>query len=510
MISRERPPLAVLLYLLGRHNLLVWHSPDEFVALRPPDTASSGDPRAVRLSWLDRWWHLAVVWLPPFLALGLALSCVFVPTMRLPGLLLAMSTLVYGAIMMAVPVLADVVRLCRRFVGTTSNWPESGRQLIEQNWSISLCHVTDPDRTEELLQATRDHVGNLIFATRAARSRNSTMMLVWSHSGITTSAARGAACQTSQVTRVAGTGLDLLIMREPGDESVPQVSTDPIDPVRLLGLFLLTVAVVLASLASFVAGQERAACGTQCDGRPISYGGALYWLLGRMLLMGDAGGVSPGTTGARVLGLIVTALGLTVIAVIVATGVQTARKNKKDVQDLEDRVRQSLESAAKAAMGSVFINYRQGEDNLTVAGLCGTLSSCFGPEKVFMDIRSMPPGTRYPDALRARLDASDVLLAVIGQDWLTRLEQRMTSTRLDWVRFEISTAIHSGKTIIPVLLDDATLPTADRLPPDLAELAHRQVCQLRWTSLDEDTTRLVATITSQLRRGSAQGDLASA
>ncbi|MDQ3275012.1 MAG: toll/interleukin-1 receptor domain-containing protein [Actinomycetota bacterium] len=493
----------MLLYLLGRQNLVVWRAPDEFVALRPPDTTTmSGDRPAVRLQWLDRWWDMLVVWVPPFSALLLVVPLVFVPTLLLPALLLVMATVLYSVAIMTAPVLYGLLWLCRRLAGMVSDQHEAGTQLIEQNWSMSLCHVTDPSRTEDVLRAARNRVGKLVPAAESSRTQGPTATLVWNERCITTSAARDAASVAAEVTRIAETGVDLLILREPGDESVPRVGVYLVDPVRFLGLFFVGIAGSIAYQAHIVSDQERAACGAQCDGRPASYGDALYWLLSHLVLRGDPGDLSPATAEARLIGLTVTLLGVTMIGVIVAVGVQAARTRKKNAQELDEKVRHSLESSAKAAWGSVFINYRQGVEGLAVAGLYRILSDRFGSDKVFLDIRSMPPGTRYPDELRAKLDASKVVLAVIQQDWLDRLEEHQHTAGPDWVRYEISTALRTGKTVIPVLLNDATLPTASELPADMADLVdvtHRQRCRLRWTSLDEDLTRLVAAIEPHLR-----------
>lgn len=501
-VNRERPPLAVLLYLLSRRNSVVWRSPDEFVALRPPEAITiSGSRREVRLRWLDRWWEVLVVWLPPLSALLLAVPLIFVPMLRLVALLLAIVVLLYAVIAMLAPLLYGLLRLCRRFVGSVPDRPEAGGLFIQQNWSISLCHVTDPSRTEDVLRGARDRVRDLVRAAEPDQAQGAPTTLVWDERCITTSAAREAARVAAEVTRIPETGVDLLILREPGDESLPRIGVGVTDPVPFVGLFFLGVTIIIAYSAYLVSGEERAACGTQCDGRPADYGDALYWLLSHLIFLGDPGGLSPATTGARILGLAVTVLGATTIGVIAAAVAQVGRAHKKKIQGLEEKVRRSLEASAKAAWGSVFINYRRGSEDHTlfIAEMCRRLSGRFGPDKVFFDIRSISPGTRYPDDLRENLDTSKVLIAVIQQGWLKHLNQRKSAAEIDWVRLEISTALSAGKTVMPVLLNDVILPTANQLPADIADLANRQACRLHWTSLDEDMTRLVAAVEPHLR-----------
>ena len=501
-LHRDRPPLVLMLYLLSRQNLVVWRSPDEFIALRPPEAAPlSGDRPAVRLRWLDRWWGTLVQWLPTLFVLLLAVLLASVWGLLLPALLLTLiAGLLYPIIVLLAIMLHGLLWLYRRLMGSVTNRSEARERLIGQNWSISLCHVNDTKRTEDILRAARDRVGNLVAAAESSQEQRTSVTLVCVEHCITTSAAREFACEATEVTRIIENDVNLLILHEPGDQSTPQVRVDLPDPVRLVSLLLLITVGFVAYSAYLISDQERTTCGIQCDNRLTSYGDALYWLLGHLLLLGDSGDLAPGTTGARILGLTASLIGVAMIAFIIVGCVQTARAHKNNAQEIDDKVRRSLEISARSTWGSVFINYRQGnEQTLFIVQLQRSISDRFGSAKVFLDVRSMPPGTRYPDDLRKNLCVSKVLIAVIHQDWLKSLNQRKNSTGPDWVRLEIRTALRTGKKIIPVLLNDARLPTSDQLPDDIADLANRNACWLRSTSLDEDMTRLLAVIESYLR-----------
>lgn len=503
-LYRERPPPTVLLYLLGRQNLVVWRSPDEFVALGPPDaTTMTGHRPAVRPHWLDRRWNMLVEWLPPFSALLLAVCLIVpaerVPTLSLTVLLLVLAAILHTIVIMLAPPLYWLVSLCRRLAGSVPGRHETTEQLIAQNWSISLCHVTDPTKAADILRAARERVGDAVAAAEAGQATDSTVTLVCNERCITTSAVRDAVCAAAGTTRIAEVGVELLILREPGDESVPRFDASLTNPARFLGLYFFAIAILLAGHAHIVAGTERAACAPQCDGRPARYGDALYWLLSHLVLRGDPGDLSPVTAEARLSGLLVAVLGVTTIGVVVAAGVQTVRARTKNAQEFERRTRCQLDSSARATWGSVFINYRQGMADQGVAALHRTLAERLAPAKVFFDVRSIPPGGRYPDDLRDALDASTVLITVIQKGWLDRLNERRNVTGTDWVRFEIATALSAGKTIIPVLFDDVAPPKAEQLLDDIADLAHRQAYQLRWNFLAEDTNLFIAVIETHLR-----------
>ncbi len=110
----------------------------------------------------------------------------------------------------------------------------------------------------------------------------------------------------------------VLVVRRPQD-SAPRV---PDKPGRLLGRDAAVVlglsTAVLAVVAWWVAERERAVCGTDCDGRPTSYGDALYWMASR-LLGGDPDGLGVGSVFGRLVGLLVTIYGLYVLVYIVRT-----------------------------------------------------------------------------------------------------------------------------------------------------------------------------------------------
>lgn len=144
--------------------------------------------------------------------------------------------------------------------------------------------------------------------------------------------------------------------------------------------------------------------------------------------------------------------------------------------------------------GGVFINYRKGprEDRmhvLAIAAVHERLARHFGSDKVFFDTRSMGPGERYPNALRARLSGADVLIAMIHPDWQAQLRAQKEAP-VDWVRYEISAAIEAGIAVLPVLLNDTGLPPPDSLG-SVRELALRQVCRISWRTFERDMVYLI-------------------
>jgi hypothetical protein len=88
----------------------------------------------------------------------------------------------------------------------------------------------------------------------------------------------------------------------------------------------------------------------------------------------------------------------------------------------------------------------------------------------------------------------DVLLALIGNEWLTITDahgRRRLDNSDDFVRLEIEAALSRGVRVIPVLVNEARMPRAEELPDSLAALVRRQALELSPARFDFDTSRLL-------------------
>ncbi|MYT11373.1 TIR domain-containing protein [Streptomyces sp. SceaMP-e96] len=133
-------------------------------------------------------------------------------------------------------------------------------------------------------------------------------------------------------------------------------------------------------------------------------------------------------------------------------------------------------------MAGVFINYRTGDGAVAAVLLDEKLKDVFGPENVFRDRRTTAPGAHFPPELWRHLESCGVLLVLIGPNWLSLCDtdgRRRIDVPGDYVHDEIHRALMWRKTVIPVLIDSAALPTKEQLPADIAELTERQFMQLR-------------------------------
>ncbi|WP_194238436.1 toll/interleukin-1 receptor domain-containing protein [Streptomyces spongiae] len=155
-------------------------------------------------------------------------------------------------------------------------------------------------------------------------------------------------------------------------------------------------------------------------------------------------------------------------------------------------------------MITVFTNYRTGDTDKAAALVDGALRREFGEDRAFRDHRSMSPGVDFPPVIKQNLRKSDVLLVLIGSEWLTLKDSATGRPRIeaeeDWVRTEIEWALDWGLIVIPVTVDGARLPTADELPEEIRELARRQRAFLRTSHEHIDIPVLIDAI----REGTAR------
>ena len=154
----------------------------------------------------------------------------------------------------------------------------------------------------------------------------------------------------------------------------------------------------------------------------------------------------------------------------------------------------------------IFINYRR-EDASGYAGrLYEWLSERFGSDRVFMDISAIKPGMDFITAIETEVAACEVVLVIIGRKWLdcTIGGQRRLDNPNDFVRLEISSALSRNALVIPVLVDDATMPREQGLPDDLKPLARRHALEISDERWEYDVGRLIDTLEERLEKKSSR------
>jgi formylglycine-generating enzyme required for sulfatase activity len=150
----------------------------------------------------------------------------------------------------------------------------------------------------------------------------------------------------------------------------------------------------------------------------------------------------------------------------------------------------------------VFISYRRDDSAGHAGRVHDRLVRELGRDLLFMDVDGIPLGADFVEVLGTEVASCDVLLAIIGPDWLDARDEtgkRRLENEHDFVRIEIATALKRHIPVIPILLEGTPVPDTEHLPDDLKELARRQVLDVRHASFQADMDKLVL----QLRKMSA-------
>jgi hypothetical protein len=130
-------------------------------------------------------------------------------------------------------------------------------------------------------------------------------------------------------------------------------------------------------------------------------------------------------------------------------------------------------------MAGVFISYRQADSKAWAAFLRDELIDVFEQEQVFLDHDTLHAGS-WRDQIGSAVALCNVTLVVIGKHWLAATDeqnQRRLDRPDDVHRQEIAQALaRTDMSVIPVLVDNAVMPSAEQLPEDIRSLSE---CQAR-------------------------------
>jgi pterin-4a-carbinolamine dehydratase len=136
---------------------------------------------------------------------------------------------------------------------------------------------------------------------------------------------------------------------------------------------------------------------------------------------------------------------------------------------------------------SVFINYRRGTDAARAVMLDREISGAFNypreaPRVAIYRDTSERLGVAWPQEISDRCSAADIVLAVIGPNWLEARDEyarRRIDQPDDWVRQEIELALDENKTLIPIIFGRVDMLPREALPESIADLAERRGVTVR-------------------------------
>ena len=144
----------------------------------------------------------------------------------------------------------------------------------------------------------------------------------------------------------------------------------------------------------------------------------------------------------------------------------------------------------------VFINYRRRDTRHVAGRLRDRIVSQFGADSVFVDVESILPGQDYVAAIDSAVSQCMVMCVLVGETWLRPDPNgtRRIDDEHDRLRLEIEAGLRHRTVVIPVLVDEATMPKGADLPAALEPLSRHQAVRLRYDSFTSDSDHLLKVI----------------
>jgi TIR domain len=156
--------------------------------------------------------------------------------------------------------------------------------------------------------------------------------------------------------------------------------------------------------------------------------------------------------------------------------------------------RVSTDSGVARPKLRIFLNYRRDDSSGYALSLYHDLADHFGADQVFMDIDTIAPGENFVSRIEETMSTCDVVVALIGRDWLTAADvngNRRLDDPADFVRLELESAIERNVPLVPTLVHSGRIPQANDLPDSLRPLVLRQGIELHDSTWRTDVARLI-------------------
>jgi hypothetical protein len=160
-----------------------------------------------------------------------------------------------------------------------------------------------------------------------------------------------------------------------------------------------------------------------------------------------------------------------------------------------------------ASRQDIFVSYRRSDGAWPAGRLHADLVEHFGPRRVFFDLHAIAPSAQWLQTIETAAAGCRVGIVVIGPDFLA---SRPDGTRRlddphDVMRLELTRLVDGGKTILPVLIGDTPLPTAEALPEALRPLLRHQARTLGNDGWGATVQLMIDAIEAVLKNGRPGG-----
>ncbi len=146
----------------------------------------------------------------------------------------------------------------------------------------------------------------------------------------------------------------------------------------------------------------------------------------------------------------------------------------------------------------MFISYRRQDTSGYALALRREVARRIPDARMFLDVESLDAGVRWRDAISDRVARVDLMLVIIGDEWLvTRAGIKKIDDSDDPVRLELHEFLsRPGVPVIPILVEDARMPSRGELPEGVRGLCDFNAHAIHDRTYDQDMNALLDRLAS--------------
>lgn len=144
----------------------------------------------------------------------------------------------------------------------------------------------------------------------------------------------------------------------------------------------------------------------------------------------------------------------------------------------------------------IFISYRRKAGAMLASIIYSELCKHFKQERIFKDVKSLHAGDNFKKEIVAAIEGSDVFLVLINNGWASQTNRDLQGED-DFVYYELQCALEKKIEIIPVLFENASMPSPTDLPETINEVTLKHAFIVNSESVLEDIEKLVIHIKSK-------------
>ena len=147
-------------------------------------------------------------------------------------------------------------------------------------------------------------------------------------------------------------------------------------------------------------------------------------------------------------------------------------------------------------MSKIFISYRGSDEGYQPEILKSTLSKYFNRKSIFYDFEDIKPGQDFEFEITNAIKTTEVMLVLIGKDWLDILNERSKQEdSIDYVKYEIEKGLEKLNNderfqLFPVLFDGVKMPGSVDLPESIKSFHKRNPIKIEQGKLFEALDKL--------------------